>query len=278
MTSTPSRSAGVSGRALASLAALAVALSAAFVVGPPALAAMRSGGGYGDERQLAGAVREAFVEYWRLGDRDFSPGLRSVVDYWFRFHVAKGAIAAALLVVLIVLGALLWKAFLRAGGLRLGRRVALASAGVLVTMLALFSLLVVMANAQGAVAPFASLLPMLMDGGNDAEVAGTLAQVKQGVAAAGPSAPALEVISDFTRYHVAMVVIAAIVALAGIAVSVVLWKRVATASDRRTRRVVASFGVLTVLVSLAVAVVAAANATTAADPGPALLAWLDGGW
>ncbi|MFG2039624.1 hypothetical protein [Dactylosporangium sp. NPDC048998] len=281
----PSRSAGVSGRALATLVALAAVLVAAFVVAPPTLAANRSGGGFADMRHLTEALREAFVEYWRSGDRGFSPGLERVVDHWLRYHVAKAVIAAILLVVLIALGVLLWKAFLRAGGLGAGRRAALASAGVLVTLLALLSLTTVMANVQGAVAPFASLLPMLTDGATDERLADTLAQVRQRLAdsqhAGGQTPPALQVmISDFARYHVAMAVVAAIVAVVLIGMSVVLWKRFASteSSDRRTRRVLGAFGVLSVSLSLLVIVVAVANTTSAADPAPALLAFFDGGW
>src|SRR5687767_6259633 len=142
MMSALSRSARVSGRTLTTLVALAAALVAAFVVGPPTLAASRSNGGFADERDLTEAVRETSVEYWRSGDRDFTPGLGRVVDYWFRYHVAKGMIAAILLIVLIVLGVRIWKVFLRSGGFRAGSRTALASAGVFVTMLAVFSLAV----------------------------------------------------------------------------------------------------------------------------------------
>jgi hypothetical protein len=39
-----------------------------------------------------------------------------------------------------------------------------------------------------------------------------------------------------------------------------------------------SFGVLASLLTLAMIVVAVANTTTAADPVPALSAFLDGGW
>jgi hypothetical protein len=280
----PSRSAGVSGRALARLVALAVALVAALVVAPGTLAAGRSGGGFGDERSLSEALREPFVEYWSSGDRNFSPGLERVVDYWFRYHVAKAVIAAILLIVLVTLGVLLWKAFLRAGGLGAGKGTALASAGVLVTMLALLSLVTVMANVQGAVAPFASLLPMLALGATDGELADTLDQVRQRLAdsprAGGQTPPALDVmISDFSRYHVALAVVAAIVAVVLIGMSVVLWKRFARtgSSDRRTRRVLGSFGVLSALLSLIVIVIGVANTTTAADPAPALLAFFDGG-
>jgi len=40
----------------------------------------------------------------------------------------------------------------------------------------------VMANIQGAMAPFASLFPMLMDGTPDAGLAATLAQARQQLA------------------------------------------------------------------------------------------------
>lgn len=267
------------------VAALAVALVAAFVVAPSTLAASGSGGGLGDKRTLTEALREAFVGYGRSGDRDFSPDLQRVIDYWFRHHVAKAVIAATLLIVLVALGVLLWKAFSRAGALGAGRRAVLASAGVLVTMLALLSLITVMANVQGAAAPFASLLPMLRVSATDGELADTLDQVRQrltdSLSRGDQSPPALEVmISNFSRYHVALAVVGAIVAVVLSAMSVVLWKRFARtgSSDRHTRRVLGSFGVLSALLSLVVIVVVVANTTTAAHPAPALLAFFDGGW
>jgi heme/copper-type cytochrome/quinol oxidase subunit 2 len=267
------------------LVALAVALVAAFVVAPPTLAASGPDGGFVDRRGLTEALRDAFVDYWRSGDRDFPPGLERLVDYWFRYHVAKAVIAAILLIVLAALGVLLWKAFLRAGGLGARGRAALASAGVLVTMLAVLSSATVMANVQGAVAPFASLLPMLAVGDADGELADTLDQVRQRLADSASGGdlapPALEVmVNDFSRYHVAMAVIAAIVAVVLIGVSAVSWKSFAAtgSSDRRTRRVWGLFGVFSALSSLVVIVVAVANTTTAADPAPALLAFFDGGW
>lgn len=281
----PSRSAGIPGRALAILAALAVALVAALFVVPPTLAESGSAGGSVDQGNLGKAFREAFVEYWSSGDRDFSPGLERVVDYWFRFHVVKAVIAAILLIVLVALGVLLWRAFLRACGLGAGSRAALGSAGVLVTMLALFALVTMAANVQGAVAPFASLLSMLPTGAADGELAVTIGQIRQRLAApsnAGDqSPPALDVmISDFARYHLAMAVIAAIVAVVLIGMSVVLWRKFARteSSDRRTRRVLGSFGALSVVSSLVVIVVVVVNTATAADSRPALSALLDGGW
>lgn len=280
-----SRSEVISGRALAGLPALAVALVAAFVVAPRALAASTRGGGFVDERSVIGAVRGAFVEYWASGDSGFPPGLERVVDYWFRYHVAKAVIAAILLVVLWALGVLLCRAFLGAAGMGLGRRVALASAGALVSMLVVFSLLMVMANIQGAMAPFAGLLPMLAAGPMNAELATTLDQVRQRLAdfpgAGHQVPPALEVmVSEFSRFHVALAVLAAAVAIVCLAMSVLLWKGFSRtgSSERRRRRLLGSFGVLSGLFLLVMTVLALANVTTAQDPAPALLALFEGGW
>jgi hypothetical protein len=264
------------------LAVLAVALAAAFVVAPRILAGI-GGGGFAGRRSLVKALRESFIGYWNSGDRDLSPDLQRVVDYWLRYHLAKATIAAILLVVLFALGVLIWKAFLTVGGLGTGARAALVSAGVLVTMFALFSLALVMANIQGVIAPFASLLPMLTAGATGARITGTLDQVRQQLAAGtdGRHSPALDVmISDFSRYHVAMAVIASVVAALLIGAGAMLWKRFAGTdpSSRRTRRVLASFGLLSTLLSVAVIVLAVANAGTAADSAPALRAFFAGGW
>lgn len=285
MSSSAPRSAGVPGRAVATLVALAVALGAAFVVAPRTLASSRAGGGFADERDLAEAFRAAFVEYWRSGDREFSPGLERVVDYWFRYHLVKAVIAAVLLSVLVALGVLLWRAFLRAGGLRMGRRATLGSAGVGVGMLALLAVAAVMANVQGMVAPFASLLPMLAIGDSDGDLAPTLDQVRQQLAdsrAAGGAPPAaLDVmIGDFSRFHLALAVVATFVAVVLVGLSAMSWRRRARTrqSDRRTRRVLTWSGALSASLALVVIVLVVANTTTAADPAPALLAFFDGGW
>ncbi|MFD7548745.1 hypothetical protein ACFV0R_00505 [Streptomyces sp. NPDC059578] len=281
----PSRSARARAHAAAVLTALATALVTAFVLAPRTLAANGPHHAPADRDDLVRAVREAFVGYWSSGDREFSPQLEGVVDYWFRYHVAKAVIAALLTIVLFALGVLLGKALLRAGGLGRGRRAALASGTVLVTALALFSLAVVMANLQGAAAPFASLLPMLGVTSADGELGTTLDEIR-GLLAAQPGAgdrtpPAIEVlISDFDRYHMAMAVLASTVVVGLVGVSVLLWKRFAAteSSEGRTRRVWASFGALSVVLSLCVLVVAVANFGTAADPAPALLAFFEGGW
>ncbi|MYV96919.1 hypothetical protein GT354_01235 [Streptomyces sp. SID3343] len=257
----------------------------ALFVAPPALAHRGSGAGSVEQGNLGPSFRKAFVEYWASGDEDFNPDMDRVVDYWFRFHVVKAVIAAILLTVLVVFAVLLWRAFLRAGGLGAARRVVLASTGVLTTLLALFALVVTTANVQGAVAPFASLLSTLPTGATDGELSVTLGQVRRRLAGdsttSEPTPPALHVmIDDFARYHVAMAVCAAVVAVVLVGMSVVWWRRFARteSSDRRTRRVFGSFGTLAALSSLAVIVVVVANTTTAADSRAALAAFFGGGW
>ena len=274
------------GRLLALLAALAAALVPALLLAPHALAANGSQGGYANQRTLVSAVGDGFVEYWHSGDRRLSPHLRELVDYWFRFHVAKAAIAALLLLVLCALGVLLWQAYARAGGLGTARRAALASAGTCATALALLSLLVVMANVQGAAAPFTSLLSMLPVGtpGHGA-LADTLDQVRQRLTDAShpggtPTPPALTtMISDNSRYHATLAVTAGVVAVVLVGVSVALWRRFARtgAQRRRTRRVLGSFGALCAVSSPALAVLAVANTTTATDSARGLLIFFDGG-
>ncbi|WP_405683829.1 hypothetical protein OG204_01830 [Streptomyces sp. NBC_01387] len=267
------------------LGALATALVPAFVLAPRPLAASTSGGGFGGQQGLIDSLSKSFVDYWSSGDRTFPPGLERAVDYWRHYHVVKAVIAAMLLAVLIALGALLWKAFLRAGGLGAASRFALASAAAVVTALAVFSSAMVMANIQGATAPFSSLLSMLPVHAPHGELADTLHQVRQHLAdypnTGDRTPPALEVmVSDFSRYHAVIAVAATTVAVVLIGMSAVSWRRSARtgASDRRTRRVFRSFGLVSALLSLVVIVVAVANTTTTADPAPALLAFFEGGW
>jgi hypothetical protein len=265
------------------LGVLVVALSAAFVFAPSVLAASAPGGGYAGQGALVAALSTAFVGYWSSGDRDYPLGLERVIDYWVRYHVAKAVIAALLLTVLVVLGVRLWRALLRAGRLAPGQGAVLASSGALVTMLAVFSVVLVMANIQGAVAPFASLISMLPLGSPNKQFTATVGQVKQRLAeypAGGRTPPALQaMIGDFARYHATLVVLAAIVAVILVGMSVVAWKRRARteSSERRIRRTLGLAGVLSALLSLAMIVVVVADLGTALHPAPALLAFFNGG-
>lgn len=270
----PPRSAGFSGSALAALAA---ALVAAFIVAPGALATRGPATGFSDEQQLTDAFRSAFVDYWRSEGPALTPELEQIVECWQRYHATKAVTAALLLVVLVALGGLLWKAFLQAG--EVPRRIGLAVAGSLASMLALVSLVAVIANVQGVLAPYASLMPLLVDGTPaDAELASVLDQARQQLTSGTRLSPALEVMVDENGwYHVVMAVLAPIVAVAFIGLSVLAWRRFArTRTDRRTRRLLGVSGVVAALVALPFLLLMAANVSVAIDPAPSLLALFNG--
>lgn len=280
----PTRPAGGSARSLAALVALAAALVAAFFLAPARLATNGDSDDLTHHRQLVTTFHRAFVGYWRSGERGLTPDLARVVDYWLRYHVAKGAIAAVLLAVLLALTVRVWKTYLRTERLRAVRRVGLAASGAFTALLALFSLVAVMANIQGWQAPFSSLVPMLQEGGGDQALATSLDQARQGLAgsarAGAQTPPALDVMTDdFARYHVVMAVVAAIVAAGLLGTSVLLWRRFArTAStDARTRRVLGAFGGVCVVLTLGMLVLMAANISVANDAAPGLLDALQGG-
>jgi hypothetical protein len=256
------------------LVVLAVALLVAFVLAPAVLAANASTADLRSEGHLIAAFRSAFVAYWRSGDRSFDPGLQRVVDYWFRYHAAKAALAALLLIVFIALTVVVWRSFLQARGFRAGL---LAAGGTASTGLAVVALATVMANIHGMAAPFGSLLPMLF-GPVHGPVPVALAELRRQLTQ-GQESPALAAImSDYVRFHAVMAIEGAVVVVVLAALSVLLWRRFARASGRRPRRVLAAYGIFTPLLALTVGVVVVANAMTAAHPQPGLAGFLAGGW
>ena len=265
------------------LPVLGVTLLTAFVVVPPAFVTGGPGEGVTGPGELRQAFGAAFAQYWPSARAELPPDLAGLVEYWFRYHVVKAVIAALLLSVTAVLGRRLWLAFVRSQA-SAGRRVTLACAAVSVSLLGLFSAVLVMANVQGAVAPMASLLPMLSDTTADGPQAATLNQVRHHLASPGMAAqapPALDAMTaDFARYHLAMAVIAATVALLLAAGSVLAWTGLVRTrrADRRERRLLGAAGVASTLLTLGLVVIAVANIGTAVDPVPALRTVFDGGW
>ncbi|MBI4943863.1 MAG: hypothetical protein HY830_24230 [Actinobacteria bacterium] len=277
----PSRPADGPHRTLA-LAAAAAALLVAFVVAPGPLAARGSGRSFAGQDGLVEAVRGAFVEFWGSGARVLPPALADVVDYWFRYHLAKADIAVVTTVVLLALGRRLWTAFRAAERLGAARRAALVGAGGLVAALVVASVAVVMANVQGTLAPFASLLSMLPVTETDGALAGALGQAREqltGYPAAGRT-PGLDVmVDDFARYHLVLALAGAVAAAAFAGAGAHLWRRAVRTgpAERRAGRMLRVGAVGSAALSLVVLVVVAANVTTAADPAPALLAFFEGG-
>lgn len=265
------------------VAVLTGVLVAALVLVPNMLAARGRDSDLADRHKLVDELRAAFVGYWRSGERQYPPDLNRIVDYWFRYNVTKGVIAAALLIVAVALSLLLWKAFLRDSAPRKARSIALASTGALAVGLALFAVVTVTLSIQRAAAPLGALLPLLDVGTARGELADTINQVRQQLAnSTGEHAqPALEVmISDYVRYHVVRAIAVVPLTLVGLGASAVLWrKRPRKGSvDRRARLVLSSFAVLSGVLSLFFIMLFVANQGTAADPEPGLLGLFNGSW
>jgi hypothetical protein len=223
----------------AGLLTMAIFLAAAFFLAPPLL--------LGPGR--LGDFPRAFVAYWYSGGPDLPPDLQHLVDYQFRYHLARVVIALPLLAVLVTLAVLLRRFRLPIGAL------------------ALVAAVLLIANVQGAVSPFGTLLPILASGPADADLAVVLAQVRDQLHN-GPASPALDVMLDeYVRWHVAKGVLVGLLAAVLIGLSVVAW--------RRRRR---WLSLLTAVLAMAALVVVAANVTTVMNPIPPFLLLLQGSW
>jgi hypothetical protein len=282
--SPPARTAGLSGRALVALAAFTAALLPAVFLAPQYLAANGSEGGFVHQRNIIKAAGDAFVGYWGSGRRDLTPGMQRMVDYWFRFHVVKAGLAAILLIALVVLGRQIWTAYVKGDSLGAGARAGLVSAGVLVLALGLLSLVLVVANVQGAIAPFTSVETLVPVNARHGQLAVTLDDVRRNLSdsqhAGQPTRPPLAtMISDNARYHRTLVVISAILATASIGICVVLWKRIAGLgpADRCAKRTLRWFGALSIAFSLVAVVLFLANMSNAAHPAEGLAGFFGGG-
>lgn len=263
-------------RHLAAFSAAATLLVALVALVPFPLASALSGGRYGDLDALRDGVTRGFVQLWATGDGRWGE-LSATADFWARFHVVKATLSTVLLVVLCILLARVWRASTEVVGR--GRRWSLALLGLGAGGLAVVSLLAVVANLQGAVAPLSSVLGVLSFADPNGPLVPAVEQARQ-VVGSGASTAAAEVLrGDFVRYHAVMAVLGAAVTVGLVAAAVVLWRRRRRTSRvaRAWRRVLATgaFGLL--LLASAFAVVTAANVSTALRPSTALLGLLAGG-
>ncbi|MFD0343241.1 tat (twin-arginine translocation) pathway signal sequence [Streptomyces sp. NPDC127117] len=262
-------------RQLGLLTALAGALLVAFFFAPNALARSSV-----STANVSDSFRRGFVAYWGSGSQDFPTELDTTVSFWFRFHLVKAGVSALLLTVAVALAVVLRRR-LRQRTAGRADRLPLALSGVVVAALGLFALVALVANLQGAAAPFASLLPMLTSGGADGELASALSEVRRQLAVhpGGRHSPALTLmIGEFATYHAVLAAMAALVALVLAGVSVVLWRRPKPSTDARSRHTLKLGGYASALLTAVVLVIAFANTTNAADSSRALAGFFAGGW
>ncbi len=275
-TTAPALTGSARPRHLAVLTAATVLLVTLVALVPFPLASALSGGRYRDLAALRAGVTNGFVQLWATGDGRLGE-LSATADFWARFHVVKATLSTVLLVVVCILLARVWRASTDADSR--GRRWGLALLGVAASAVAVVSLLLVVANLQGAVAPLSSVLGVLSFATPGGSLESVVEQARQ-VLGSGASTPATDVLrADFVRYHAVMAVLGTVVTLALIAGAVALWRRRthATRARRSWRRVLGAGGAGLLLLAGAFALVTAANISTALHPSAALLGFLAGG-
>ena len=234
-------------------------------------------GGYPNVGQLSESITSNFVVFWHSSDASLNAGLSAAVDYWARFHLIKAALALVLLVILIPLGGRLWSAYANAD--RLTRRLATGAAGLVHAAITLLTVLILVANIQGAIAPLSSALGLMPLGGGDRAL-GRVSQQVQADLAAGATSPALETLqADFVRYHAVMAGLSALVTVLLIGWGVHLLRQRARLArvERRPRRLLLAGAGCAVLLVGFFGLVTLANVSTAANPGPALAGFFAGG-
>ncbi|GAA3614416.1 hypothetical protein GCM10022223_33320 [Kineosporia mesophila] len=184
----------------------------------------------------AQSFQPAFVIYWNSGGPDFTPGLQALVDHQYRYHLARVVITLVLLAVLLTLSA------------RLPRF------RILLGALALVAAVLLIANVQGVVSPFGTLLPHLGSPSTDPRLPATLEQIRDQLAD-GLASPALDIMLDqYKRWHVVKAALISVLTAVLLGLSVLVWPR---------NRVLS---LLTAILAACALVVVAANVTTVASP------------
>lgn len=252
-------------------------LALAVFLAPFPAASAWPGGGYPSRTALVDSLSSGFIHHSNAGSALIGPELARPVDFWARFHVIKAALAAMLLLVLVSLGSRTWRGYASANRPR--RRLAVGALLGVEAPTALAAILILVANIQGAVAPLSSALGLLPIGRPDPALAETITQVRHGLRS-GTRSPALELlVHDFTRYHLAMACLGAVVTLSLAVAAVLLGRQRSKMSGapHRGRGMLALAIVAAGVSSAFFGVVTAANFSTVARPVPALLSFFEGG-
>ncbi|MFN8125294.1 MAG: hypothetical protein U0R64_02095 [Candidatus Nanopelagicales bacterium] len=270
----PSRQSPVRDAALT--AAVLTLLAAVFLV-PFRAASAWTGGTYPSIGALRDSLTAAFVTFWAGGDKSLGPDLTDVVDFWAKFHIVKALLAVALLAASVLLGRRLWVGYVQASSWP--RRLGLAFAGIVDATVALLALVIAVANVQGAIAPLSSVLGVMPVGTPGPGLAGTVHDVRHDLASGSTTAPLNRLVEDFAGYHVAMVVLGALVTGGLLAAVVLAWRRRRglPRAERRERRLLALSAVALLGLAAFFGLITAANASTVASPAPALLGFFEGG-
>ncbi|WKG12456.1 hypothetical protein QX204_13695 [Nocardia sp. PE-7] len=251
-------------------------LVAAFVLGPAALLRERYPR-FDNESALSAALGESLTVFWQNGSRSLPSELAELSDYWFRWHAIKIVISALLIVVLGLLAASLWNLFL---GTEIRKRwvsIGCAVAAMSATVLALFSVVLLVLNIQATVVPLVALLPLLPEEQADGALAQTLLQISRAVDEPGnpqaDSPAVLTLLEQISRYHWTMIIEATALSAAVGTASVIGYRRYVAArdADRPRRRFMYAFlGAAALATTFVMVLLVGAAVGGVADPTAAL--------
>ncbi|WP_406831215.1 hypothetical protein ABEG17_00075 [Pedococcus sp. KACC 23699] len=255
----------------------AALLTPAVFLAPAGLVSSR---GYSGESELVAASESAFLHADLSGPVADSQALAELTALWREFHLLKAVIAGLLVLALVGLASTV-RCRVEAAG-RGRRRWLLLSvySGVIVWLLG--ALTVLLANVQGAAAPFASVASLLPAAHATGELEVVLSHLREVVPSGTPSPAggiASQLLGDFTLYHAVFAVLAAATGslLSAVALRAV-WRRWRLRGPDRSPQ--QTWLVQTILYGASgglFLLLALANVSTSVHPVPALLASLGGG-
>ncbi|MFN8155949.1 MAG: hypothetical protein U0R68_00915 [Candidatus Nanopelagicales bacterium] len=247
------------------LAAATVGLTVAAFLLPWHAASAITGLTWAGPQDLAGSVGHAFAADWASavpapGDMA-SSALTDATRFWRWFHIAKALLALAALVPAVVLVARARRA--RRAASTTARRSAWAAVTVLGSLVAALSVVLVVANVQGAFAPLSSVLSFLPSSARSPALVDAVTALDASIRSGHPTSTAAAIVRDFAAYHAVVAVLLALLTVVA---------AVAAVRVVRARR----WGSAVVLVATVgvVAVLTAANTGTALAPAPALQSFL----
>jgi len=249
------------------LGAATVGFTAAAFLVPWHAASAMTGLTWAGPDDLASSVGHALVADWASAvpspGGQASSALTDPTRFWRWFHIAKAVLAVAALVSASVLVTRAWRA--RRAASTSARRFAWAAVTAIGGLVAALSVLVVVANVQGAFAPMSSVLSFLPWSGRSPALVDAVTALNASIGSGHPTSTATAIVRDFATYHAVVAVLLTLVTvLAGVAT-------VRVTRARRWRSVVVLAATMTVF-----AVLTLANTSTALAPAPALQSFLSG--
>ena len=252
---------------------------AVFFAGPPLLTPLIDPSGIQNRNDLGVAVDQGFASFWTNGGR-LESTFRQASRYWSTYHLLKCLFAAFVVLSASVLASRLIVRFQRAQPLGIASLWAVA--GISVAGVGAFFSLLVIANLQGPFAPIASLLPTLTTSPNQhsMQVVAEAQRLAEQTHRTNYPPPLERMVSEFSRFHLVLAVLATVLAVLALRFALSAWRRSSRTAtdDRRNRFMLRTLALTAAIAATALAIIATANAATAAAPIRAFAGALSGGF